>query len=382
MRRAGRVLTGVDRVEMAYLKAFLADDVPAFGLVRTPFGYVLLDDMGLRAMCGRLSHPSKMASPDVLSLLSRGLTRTERKAQTEVRRNAFARALPPKLDQMLAKHLPQGTHYFNVGHSNLTDRVLQAVRGLGGVTAVMVHDVIPLDFPQYQRVGTVEVFREKLMRVRQFADVVIYNSADTQTRTEAQMAVWGDVPRSIVSHLGTEQPYPNPDFICPKTPYFVTIGTIEPRKNHAFLLDLWEELGPAAPELHIVGSRGWNNDAVFSRLDALDEHGPVRERNGLCDADMLALLQGASGFLFPSFAEGFGLPPVEAAMLGVPILSNELGVIREILDDIPVYASVSDRYLWLTTIKQMAGDDPKRRKFDRFSPPDWTAHFNTVLSLI
>ena len=66
---------------------------------------------------------------------------------------------------------------------------------------------------------------------------------------------------------------------------------------------------------------------------------------------MLAVLKGASGFLFPSHAEGFGLPPVEAAALGVPILSNDLPVIREILGDIPVYASVSDRYLWFKRAK-------------------------------
>ena len=68
-----------------------------------------------------------------------------------------------------------------VGHSNLTARVLQGVKtALGAQISVMIHDVIPLDFPQLQRSGTVEIFRKKLQLVRKYADLVIYNSADTQ----------------------------------------------------------------------------------------------------------------------------------------------------------------------------------------------------------
>ncbi len=382
MRRAGRVLTGVDRVEMAYLDALISDHVPVFGLVRTPFGYVLLDESGLTAMRDSLRNPSEMVSPDLLSWMSRGLSRIERKAQSEVRRHALARALPGKLAQMLVKHLPQGTHYFNVGHSNLTKRVLSAVTGLCGKTVVLIHDVIPLDFPEFQRDGTVVVFRKKVKLVREFADVVIYNSADTRTCSEAQMQQWGSLPEGIVSHLGTEKVNIDVEFEIPKAPYFVTIGTIEPRKNHAFLLGLWDELGPYAPELHIIGGRGWNNDAVFAHLDSMPKEGPVFERTGLTDGQMLAVLKGASGFLFPSHAEGFGLPPVEAAALGVPILSNDLPVIREILGDIPVYASVSDRYLWLNELKQMAGADAALHPKRDFVPQSWADHFNEVLRLI
>lgn len=382
VRRAGRILTGVDRVEIAYLDALAADYIPVFGLIRTPFGYILLAEDGVRALGAMLRNPDALPAPDLMSRLQRGLMQAERSAQTAARSHALARALPHRLQRLLQKHLPQGTNYINVGHSNLTERVLSAVRSLGGQSVVMVHDTIPLDLPQYQRAGTMGVFREKLKRVRLYADLIVYNSADTQARAEVHMQAWGDVPKGIVSHLGTDVAVPNPGFERPKAPYFVTIGTIEPRKNHAFLLDIWDEMGPGAPELHIVGARGWNNDDVFARLDALPQEGPVFERYGLNDADMAALLQGAAGFLFPSFGEGFGLPPAEAAALGVPVISNELAVVREILGDIPVYASVSDRYLWIKTIKQFAGDDPGRRKSIGFFPSDWTEHFNKVLRLI
>ncbi len=65
-------------------------------------------------------------------------------------------------------------------------------------------------------------------------------------------------------------------------PYFVALGTIEPRKNHALLLDAWDLLAQrlpasAVPRLFIFGRRGWCNEAVFARLDALPAGGPVRE---------------------------------------------------------------------------------------------------------
>lgn len=383
IRRAGRVLTGVDRVEMAYLDAFLGQATPVFGLVRTSFGYVLLDRNGLSKIKSKLIGQEVFSGPDLLSRLPRDLTLTQRKALTEVRRLSIGRAIPQRLNKLLVDHLPHQTSYVNVGHSNLTKRVLVGLKtALGARISVMIHDVIPLDFPQFQRAGTVDVFREKLRRVQKYADAVIYNSGDTQRRSERHMSQWGKLPVGIVSHLGTNYVMAASDFPLPKRPYFVTVSTIEPRKNHGFLLDLWETLGPNAPDLHICGGRGWNNEAVFTRLDSLPPASSIKERNNLNDSELAALVKGSNGLLFPSLAEGFGLPAVEAAALGVPILCNDLVVIREILGKIPIYVAVSDSYLWKETVKELAMADPKTRKRGPYTPTSWTDHFKTVLSWV
>lgn len=109
------------------------------------------------------------------------------------------------------------------------------------------------------------------------------------------------MPDAFLAHLGVEIPE-IPEVALPEisTPYFITIGTIEPRKNHAFLLDLWEGWEDA---LHLVicGNRGWKNEDVFARLDTVDRS-RITELNGLEDAQMMGLLKGAKAALFPSFA--------------------------------------------------------------------------------
>lgn len=373
MRRVGKVLTGVDRVELAYMRAVLGDPVPAFGLIRAPLGYILLDRSGMKALVGALSGPEPGVAPDAQR------SRTWRKA----RRSALGRVPPALLGRMLRRHVPQGAAYLNVGHSNLTDRVLRSVcAALDARIAVFIHDVIPLDFPEYQRDGTVEPFAKMVDRVAAHADLIIYNSQDTARQTAACMQA---PPDCIVAHLGTDlteaAPHELPPDLDTKPPYFVCVGTIEPRKNHAFLLDVWEEMGADAPQLIIAGSRGWNNEAVFARLDRLPENSPICEVAGLSDGALAALVEGAAGVLFPSHAEGFGLPATDAAARGVPLIVNDLNVFREVLGEIPVYATVSDRYLWINKIKELAGAERTASRQKQFIPPTWDAHFKTVLRL-
>ncbi|WP_299281593.1 glycosyltransferase family 1 protein [uncultured Tateyamaria sp.] len=370
MRRVGKVLTGVDRVELAYARALLADAVPVFGLIRARLGYILLDQNGITDLLPSLSGPA-------------GLPEVQRStAWRAARRAAVGRVPPFLLRRMLRTQVPRGFAYVNVGHANLTTRVLGAVKVVDANCAVMIHDVIPLDFPDYQREGSVPAFADMVARVEAHTDLIIYNSEHTREQAEARFAT---PPKAIVAHLGTEVAVPDldalPAGLPPDAPYFVCIGTIEPRKNHAFLLDIWDQMGPDAPPLVFAGTRGWRNEDVFERLDRLGNDTPIHEVPGLEDGALAALVQRSSGVLFPSHAEGFGLPATEAAALGVPLLVNDLAVFREILGDIPIYASVSDRYLWISKIKELAEADPATSRPPQFQPPTWDAHFKIVLRL-
>ena len=383
LRRVGRTATGVDRVELAYLSHLLTLDAPLFALARTALGYVLLDRAGMQAFYDRLDGGEEWGAADLLSRLPRARNAALMQAESDLRRFALARCLPSGLERMLRREMPSGVSYLNVGHSNLTERVLGAVKTAEGRIAVLVHDVIPLEYPAFQRSGTVAPFRAKIDRVSRHADLAIYNSKDTQQRSEAQMP--HRVPPGVAAHLGVTTPIADrndlPRGLPPAQPYFVIVGTIEPRKNHSFLLDLWDEMRPTAPPLLICGSRGWNNAAVFDRLDRLPTNSPIREMAGLSDPALAALVFGAADMLFPSHAEGFGLPPAEALALGTRVLCNDLPVLHEVLGDKAVYAPLSDAYSWKATIEEWAANPPDPCATVTFQAPTWAEHFKTVLKL-
>jgi glycosyltransferase involved in cell wall biosynthesis len=209
---------------------------------------------------------------------------------------------------------------------------------------------------------------------------VIHTTQDARGKTNAQLAALGRAPPGIVAALGVPIPVAGalPDNIPTDRPYFVTIGTIEPRKNHALLLDIWDRLGPDAPRLYIIGGRGWADATTFARLERLPQ--TVQVLSGLPDSAVAAVLQNARALLFPSLAEGFGLPPVEAAAMGVPVVASNLSVIRELLGDFAVYLNVADSYSWLETITTLAEASPKALGRKKINPPNWADHFKIVLS--
>ena len=89
--RAGRRPTGIDRVELAYLKAFLADTVPVFGLIRSAWGFLLLDRQGCQALLDRVSGHVSWGQADLLSRLRRNLSPARQCAESDLRRVAMAR---------------------------------------------------------------------------------------------------------------------------------------------------------------------------------------------------------------------------------------------------------------------------------------------------
>lgn len=388
--------TGIDRVERAYLDALLARPEPLFALIRTTLGYVLVGAVGTAALRDRLSGVTDWGAADLLGRLSQRRAPMRARAEADLRRLALGRARPGGLARLLAQHLPAGTAYLNVGHSDLAQVVFDAVRRLPGARiTVMIHDTIPLDHPEFAAPGMPEAFAARLQRVGAAADLVLYNSAHSRRTAEAAFGRWGRVPPGLVAPLGVALVPPDPTRLPPglalDRPYFLALGTIEPRKNLGFLLDLWNDFVSdprpgGVPTLLIVGRRGWADAALLARLDGLLPGGPVRELGGLPDGAVAALMVGAAGLLFPSLAEGYGLPPIEAAALGVPVVCNPLDIYQETLGNYPVYAPVRDRYLWrkaVTDLTARAGGSSGAtgQRQAALPAPSWETHFKPVLRL-
>lgn len=380
--RLGRgPMTGVDRVEFAYLEHLLGLPEPVYGLIRSAIGYLLLDRAGMTAL---REDRVDLTRSDWIGRLAYRDDPARACAEAGIRRLAIARIARTRLAQGLRRFLPVGSSYLNTGHANLDVPTLRQIHAAGLRIAVLVHDTIPLDHPEFARADMIAPFRRKMEAVAQLADLVIHTSHDARAKTEAQFAKMGRVPEAVVANLGVTVAAPVALAFAPQPPYFVILGTIEPRKNHALLLDIWEKL-PNPPRLYIVGGRGWSNEAITARLDALPPGSPVQELTGLPDGAVASLLQGAQALLFPSHAEGFGLPALEAAALGTPVIAADLPVFRELLGDFAVYLNVTDSYSWLETISQLATTELTGAEWAvrlRKTPPNWAEHFKNVLTRV
>ncbi len=275
--------------------------------------------------------------------------------------------------------------YLNVGHSNLDKRLWARLDPL--LRVLMIHDTIPLDHPEFTRKGQSERFRERFAGSVSQADGLLSISEASRAdlirwRKALHLAETAAVTTApIGTRLVPPDPSGLPEGLDLSRPFFVTLGTIEPRKNHALLLDAWEELArrlPAArlPRLFIIGRRGWENHETFARLDRLAPNGAVRELSGLDDAAVAALLDRCHALLMPSRAEGFGLPLTEAAARGVPVICSPLPVAREILGDYARYLSADDHRAWAGSVSLLAGALPLR--LSPLTVPQWQSHFDLV----
>jgi glycosyltransferase involved in cell wall biosynthesis len=173
-----------------------------------------------------------------------------------------------------------------------------------------------------------------------------------------------------------------------RSPYFVVLGTIEPRKNHLLLLALWrhlaKQLGEKTPQLVVVGRRGWECEQVVDMLERCKAiHLHLLEVNNATDEQVVSLLKGARALLMPSYAEGFGMPVQEALALGTPVISSPLPAIREFAGEIPDYAEPHDGMRWEELIRSYAVDSsPERQaqleRLKSFKDMTWPEHFALV----
>jgi glycosyltransferase involved in cell wall biosynthesis len=195
-------------------------------------------------------------------------------------------------------------------------------------------------------------------------------------------------PPALAASLGIDALPRSTEVEATAHPTFVTLGTIEARKNHLLLLNVWsrliDEMGASAPRLLIIGQRGWEADEVFDLLDHCGKlRGHVNELSRCSDEELARHLASARALLFPSRAEGYGLPLIEALSLGVPVIASDIPVFREVGGNIPLYVDPLDSSDWEAAIVDYSSDgsiarDEQLQRIRSFRLPDWDSHFAAV----
>ncbi len=178
--------------------------------------------------------------------------------------------------------------------------------------------------------------------------------------------VAADVVQAI--HLGPGPTANAPIGVLPSgTPkrYGLHVGTLEPRKNIALLLTVWEELqhqSPDPPALVLCGRWGWKSEELQALVAAHAPAGWLFHFGYLPKEQVAALYQQALVVVIPSLYEGFGLPAVEAMHFGIPLVCSDLPVLREVAGDAALFAPADDRAAWLAQLSRFLREPELRRE--------------------
>lgn len=360
----GRLPTGVDRVGLAYVQHYGSS---ARAVVRLGGFSFVFPKSESRNLFQWLLQPSGRSS--VVFVI-------------------FKAILKGVFDQHVA-----GSFLINTGHSGL-ERVdyPHMLRSMQVRPIFLVHDLIPITHPEFCRAGEMDRHIVRMNNVLESAKGVIVDSQATLNELAAFSRRGGhNVPTSVVGLLAPGVSVLPLGARPMQHAYFVILSTIEPRKNHWLLLQIWrglvECLGDVAPRLVLIGQRGWECENVVDMLERCNHlSGYVLELSNCSDADMVKYLQHAQALLFPSFVEGYGMPLVEALALGVPVIASDLPVFREIAGDIPEYVDPLDTKRWIELIEAYSQEGVCRsdqlERLRSFSVPSWETHFAKVDALL
>lgn len=218
-------------------------------------------------------------------------------------------------------------------------RVLAKLKQSGVRCVFVIYDLIPILDPDVVRSDLRAVFRPWLLQTLKVADgyLTISNAVAEELRTllSARGATTpvGTFPLGAdILPAAREQSSQDP--LSPEAdPFYLMVGTLEPRKRHLMVLDAFERLWRSAPDLKLViaGKWGWLSKRERSRLERHRELGRrLVHLDGVDDAELQSLYARSRAVIQASRSEGYGLPIIEAAFHGKRVICTDLPVFREV----------------------------------------------------
>ena len=251
---------------------------------------------------------------------------------------------------------------------HFTNFVARPVRR--GRTVVTVHDMSFERFPEFAEARNRAYLHANVARSAARADAILADSEFSKREIEDLLPeTRGKVHATLLGISPAFRPAP-PERIAAvraelglERPFVLDVGTVEPRKNLPFLVDVWEKLAPEGFDLVVAGSPGWRCEPVFARFAEAERKFPGRFRyvRFVPDGMLDALYSAASLFAIPSFYEGFGFPPLEAMACGAPVLSSDGGSLPEVLGGAADVVRGFDADEWAAAALRILREDPAAR---------------------
>jgi alpha-1,3-rhamnosyl/mannosyltransferase len=233
-----------------------------------------------------------------------------------------------------------------------------------------VNDLISFRYPEYFTLKTriIESVFTRLALRRVGRIVAISNS----TARDIERISPGAGKRTTVVHLAADPVFgpgqPDPEVLhrlgLPGK-YILTVGTIEPRKNHLALIRAYEALPEKLRSEHglvIVGKRGWKCGRIMQAISRLAADGNLRYLEYIGDADLAQVYRGASLFVYPSLYEGFGLPVLEAMRCRVPVITSNNSSLPEVGGDSAFYVDSQNPSQLARSMERILSDQKLARE--------------------
>jgi glycosyltransferase involved in cell wall biosynthesis len=145
-------------------------------------------------------------------------------------------------------------------------------------------------------------------------------------------------------------------------PFLLHVGTLEPRKNHPFLFQVFEEMTDFDGTLVLCGMHGWKVEPILEAMAASPRADRIQHLNYVSDEDLTALYRRAEALLFPSLYEGFGLPPIEAMRQGCPVICSDGGSLPEVVGDAGLVLPLDDPADWADAVEGLLSSPDRRAK--------------------
>lgn len=218
-----------------------------------------------------------------------------------------------------------------------------------------VFDLSPLHWPEFHLDINVQLFHRKMNYVCRHADRIIAISHYTaEDLLEHYPTTQGRIDVVHCAAESTFHPIADPQRVAgvrraygiPASGYLLSVGTLEPRKNLTRLIEAYAHVrattGTSTPPLVLAGARGWREQPIFDTVERLGLQGEVIFPGPIVDADLPALYSGATGFIYPSLFEGFGLPVLEAMACGTPVITSNTSSLPEVTGDAAILIPPED----------------------------------------
>lgn len=252
---------------------------------------------------------------------------------------------------------------------------------------VLCHDIIPILFPHWYLPHDVRCFTTYFERVLPLADRVIFTSHRVCEDVRAYAAGIGvELADTRIVPLGFDLDPGAGGRLPPQLTsgrYILLVATLEPRKNHRMLLEIWKRLlAGGVPQqtgikLVFVGRPGWKMEDFFDRLrsdPALSE--TLHIFSDIDDETLTAMYRNAAFCVYPSLYEGFGLPVVEALAHGAAVIASAGGALPEVAQGCAIVLSPLDALGWERQMRHWMTDPSERSRFaaearKRFQNRSW-----------